>query len=134
MNVEIIKPFTYKTGFVTGLLLLFSYMLGSCGTEANFNDPEELANTIWKLDYIQAEEENVFPGEEDGEWFPDSNQYLNFVSKDTITNIPVPGPYSFICSGPYQIHHYPKLTSIGVVTFRGVQDPEWGPSPSYLYP
>ena len=49
MNVEIIKPFTYKTGFVTGLLLLFSYMLGSCGTEANFDDPEELLTRYGSL-------------------------------------------------------------------------------------
>ncbi|MDI6401752.1 hypothetical protein QLX67_07090 [Balneolaceae bacterium ANBcel3] len=92
-----------------GILIIVTVMLGGCGTEAEMDDPEQLVDTIWKLEYIQAEDGSVFSGEEEVVWYPDNFHYLNFATKDSVTNIPSAGSYSFICRGSYEIYDIRKM-------------------------
>ncbi len=88
LNLEHYKPKL----FVIGLLLTVPFILGSgCNTDADLEETEALANTTWRLDYIQAEEGNVFPDHENSKWEPEMQgyaYYLDFVGEDTITTTP----------------------------------------------
>lgn len=76
------------------VLFAMLFILGSgCSTDADLEEQEALANTIWRLDYIQAEEGNVFPDYENSRWEPSEMEsyayYLEFIGEnDSITTAP----------------------------------------------
>lgn len=88
------KIFLFALNRIIFLLIILTFF--SC----NFLNPEykndfkddksvQLANTTWRLDYIQAEEGNVFPDYECNRWVPaemgDYAYFLEFIGEDTIT-------------------------------------------------
>lgn len=112
MKHKRLKKISFKHWlFVFVRVFVVSFMLGNdCSTNTKLEDPTSLANTTWRLDYIQAEEGNVFPNHERSRWEPsemgDYAYYLEFIGEDSVTTAPFNFELRNTCtlvSGNYKI-------------------------------
>ncbi|MDI6402438.1 hypothetical protein QLX67_10565 [Balneolaceae bacterium ANBcel3] len=98
LKMEHFKP---RLFFVIGLLFALPFVSSSgCSTGPDYEETEALANTAWRLDYIQAEEGKVFPDHESSSWEPPLEEYyhIHFIEKDSAKVVnrcdpPVSGNY-----------------------------------------